>query len=99
MRLRVARSAAADLDEIWIFSARNSSLEAAEHLVNMLTSRFETIVSHPGIGRDRADLGENVRVLVAGSYRIYYRQERNGIIRVLHLRHAARDETKLFGPK
>jgi plasmid stabilization system protein ParE len=99
MKLRIARSAAADLDEIWIHTARSRSFEAAEHLVSLLMGRFGTIASHPGIGKERADLGENVRALVAGSYRIYYRQERNGIIRMLHVRHAARDETKLFGPK
>ena len=62
-------------------------------------SGFEIIVSHPGIGRDRPDLGEDVRSLAAGSHRIYYRQERKGIVRVLHIQHAARNEARLFGQK
>jgi hypothetical protein len=36
MTLRIARGVAADLDEIWIYAARSYSLEAAEHLVNLL---------------------------------------------------------------
>jgi hypothetical protein len=36
MTLRIARGVAADLDEIWIDAARSYSLEAAEHLVNLL---------------------------------------------------------------
>jgi plasmid stabilization system protein ParE len=96
MKLRLARSAIADLDGIWIYVARNQNVEAAGRLVNLLMRRFTTIVSHPGLGRRRADLGENIRSLVAWSYRIYYRQERKGIVRVLYVKHAARDETKLF---
>jgi plasmid stabilization system protein ParE len=69
MRLRVARGAAADLDEIRMHVARARSPEAAER---------------------------DVRALVAGSYRIYYHRPRKGIVRTLHIRHAARDETKLF---
>ena len=95
----LACSAIADLDEVWIYTARNQNIEAAERLVNLLMNRFTTIASHPGVGRRLVDLGENIRSLVAGNYRLYYRKERKGIVRVLYVRHAARDETKLFGPK
>ena len=99
MKLRIARGAATDPDETWIYAARSYSLKATEHLVNLPGSRFEIIVSHPSIGRDRPDLGEEVRSLVAGSYRIYYRQEKKGIVRVLHIKQSAPHETKFFGQK
>jgi plasmid stabilization system protein ParE len=76
MKLRIARSAVADLDEIWGYVASSQSIEAAERLVNLLASRFSAIAGHPGLGRSRAELGEGIRSLVAGNYRIYYRQER-----------------------
>ncbi len=34
--------------------------------------------------------------LPVGNHRIYFRQEKKGIVRILHVRHAARDEGKLF---
>ncbi len=62
-------------------------------------NRFEAIVKRPGLGRSRADLGDNIRSLVAGSYRIYYRLERKSTVRVLHVKHAARDEPQFSRQK
>jgi hypothetical protein len=35
-KLRVTRSAVADLDEIWLYIARNGSVEAAERVVDLI---------------------------------------------------------------
>ena|SRR6266496_3462963 len=97
MKLRVARSAVADLDGIWAFIANKEGIEVAERLVASLTSRFPLLARNPGIGRSRSDLREGLRSFPVASYRIYYRQEHQGIVRILHIRHAARDEAKLIG--
>lgn len=94
MKLRVARSAIVDLDGIWAYVAQNQSLEAAERLLNVITSRFSVPAKNPGMGRNRSELREGLRSFPVGSYRIYYRPERSGIVRILHIRHAARDEMK-----
>lgn len=94
-RLRVARSAVADLDEIWLYIARRESPEAAERFVNLLTGKFALLLSVPAAGRNRPELGDGVRSFPVRNYRIYYRHE-PGIVRVLHVRHTARDESKLI---
>jgi toxin ParE1/3/4 len=96
MTIRFARSAIADLDEIWIYVARNQSVDAAEGLLNALSNRFGVIAANPRIGRERSDLLPGVRSHVVGSYRIYYRLETKSVVRILHVRHAARDERRLF---
>jgi toxin ParE1/3/4 len=94
-RLRVARSAVSDLGEIWSYIAKRESVDAAERLLEFLTKRFALLAQHPGAGRKRDDLRAGLRSLPVGSYRIYYRQEKEGVVRILHVRHAARDEKAL----
>lgn len=68
-----------------------------ERLVGSLTGRFSFIAKNPGVGRLRSELREGLRSFPAGNYQIYYRQEKKDIVRILYVRHAARDEGKLFG--
>jgi toxin ParE1/3/4 len=95
-KLRVARSAVRDLDEIWAYLAEKESIEVAERFVGLLTGRFSFLAKNPGVGRRRSELREGLRSFPVRNYRIYYRQEKKGIVRILYVRHAARDERKLF---
>jgi toxin ParE1/3/4 len=97
MTLRVARSVIADLDEIWSYVAKGQSSDAAERLVHSLTSRFSFLAHNPAVGRKRSELQPGLRSFPVGNYRIHYRQDDSGVVRMLYLRHAARDEKKLFG--
>lgn len=96
MKVRVAHSAVRDLDAVWAYIATNESIETAERLVSSLTGRFSFIARNPGAGRSRAELREGLRSFSTGNYRICYRRETEGILRILHVRHAGRDESKLF---
>lgn len=58
---------------------------------------FPMIVLNPRIGRHRPNLGEGGRSLPISNYLVYYRRDKRGVIRILHVRHAARDEKKIFG--
>ena len=97
-RLRIARSAVADLDEIWLFIARGRSVEAAERVVDSLTSKFSLLGALPGIGLRRPELGPDIRSFAVRNYRIYYRQEKRSIVRILYVRHARRDKAILEFP-
>jgi toxin ParE1/3/4 len=92
MKLHVARSAVADLDEIWAYLAEKESIEIAERVVNSLVSRFGILAENPRLGRQRSDLADGLRSFPVGYYRIYYRPETSGVLRILYVRHAARQE-------
>lgn len=94
-KLRIARSAVADLDDIWLYIARRQSIEAAERVIGALTSKFSLLAASPGIGRRRPELGPDIRSLPVQNYRIYYRQEKRGVLRILYVRHAKREESNL----
>jgi len=57
---------------------------------------FPLLAANPAMGRHRPNLGEAMRSFPVTNYRIYYRQDRRGGLRILHVKHAARDERKLF---
>jgi toxin ParE1/3/4 len=96
-RYTLAPSARFDLDEIWVYVAQKASVEAAERVVEVVADVFPLLAANPAMGRHRSDLGEAMRSFPITNYRIYYRQDKRGGVRILHVKHAARDEGKLFG--
>ncbi len=96
-KLRVARSAVSDLDEIWLYIAQKQSIETAEQVVSFLTSKFSLLAALPRIGRRRPELGVDIRSFPVQNYRIYYREEKRGIVRILYVRHGKREESRMFG--
>ena len=93
-RVRVTRDAERDLDEIWLHIARDN-VDAANHLVDELASRFVLIRSAPGMGRSRDELKPGIRSHSVGSYVIYYRVTR-AYVSILHVIHGARDPKRVF---
>jgi plasmid stabilization system protein ParE len=51
-KVRVTHDAKRDLDEIWLYIARDS-IDAANHVTDELTNRFAMIGSSPEMGRTR----------------------------------------------
>ncbi len=94
MKVRVSGPARRDLDEIWLFIARDS-LEIADQFVDALTEKFTKLAASPRIGRVRDDLSPGLFCFPIKSYLIFYQftESRLDIVRVLH---AARDTKVVF---
>jgi plasmid stabilization system protein ParE len=54
-RARILRSAVKDLDEIWLYIARDS-IDAAEKMIQRIEEASEKLASMPGMGQKRDDL-------------------------------------------
>jgi toxin ParE1/3/4 len=95
---RVAPRAEADLDEIWLYVAKESgSIEVSNRLTDILTDRFFVLAGFPYIGRSRdEDLGLGIRSSAVGEYVIVYRVENNDVL-ILRVVHGRRDLESLFG--
>jgi plasmid stabilization system protein ParE len=61
MKLRVARSAVAGLDEIWAYIANKEGIAVAERLVGSVTSQFPLLAKNPLADRGRPELREGLR--------------------------------------
>lgn len=90
---RLAPEAEGDLDEIWLYTAKESgSAEIADRLVDSITERFLLLSRHPHVGRARdADLRSGLRSFPVSRYIILYRVTDDNEVLVLHVFPAARD--------
>ncbi|MGE0211421.1 MAG: type II toxin-antitoxin system RelE/ParE family toxin [Parvibaculaceae bacterium] len=86
-RYRLSPRAETDLEEIWLYTFRNWSLEQADAYVSRFVAAFEDLGSEARKGRS-VDAREGYFKYAVGSHLIYYRRSRAGIdvIRVLHQR-------------
>lgn len=97
MAHRVAARAAADLDEIWYYVAKESSVEIAGRLIDSVTNRFLLLSTHPHLGRSREDdFGAGLRSFPVGEYVIVYCVEKADVL-ILRVAHGSRDIEALFG--
>ncbi len=92
--IRVAERAQEDLLEIWEYIARENP-ESAERQIQTFREKFELLLSHPLIGRERNEIFIGLRSFPAGRYIIFYQPMDYGI-EVLRVRHGASDLRGLF---
>jgi toxin ParE1/3/4 len=98
MTHRVAPRAEADLDDIWLYVAKESgSIEMANCFIDTITERFFTLACFPYIGRSREeDFGPGYRSLAVGEYVIVYCVENEDAL-ILRVVHGRRQLGALFG--
>jgi toxin ParE1/3/4 len=98
MAHRIAPRAETDLDDIWLYVARESaSIEIANRLIDTITDRFFVLGRFPYIGRSREeDLGPGYRSMPVGEYVVVYCVE-DGDALILRVVHGRRDLEALFG--
>jgi toxin ParE1/3/4 len=68
MAHRLAPQAAAELDDIWYYVAKESGITTADRLVDAITKRFHLLATHPHIGRQRDDLRPGLRGFPVSHY-------------------------------
>ena len=92
MGFRLAPEAEAELDDIWLYLARESgSTEIATRVIDAITVRFFLLAQHPQIGcRRDHDLRPNLRSFPVGEYVIVYRIDGEDAL-ILHVMRGSRD--------
>ncbi len=97
MAHRLSPEAAAELDDIWYYVAKESrSVARANRLVDALTARFYLLATFPHIGRRRDDLRPGLRSFPVGDYVIIYRIETADVL-ILHILHGRLDIAAALG--
>ena len=92
-RLRISNAARADLLDIWTYVAENNG-DAADHLIDEITTTFQTLLGHPKMGRRRDEFDAPIRSFPVRKYVIYYRLRDDGI-EIYRVYHSARDVERL----
>ena len=89
--------AEADLDNIWLYIAKESqSIERAELTPDRFSIVFSRLTSNPYMGRKRDDIRPGYRSFPVGSYIVFYRLIGADQILVLRVVHGRRDLEQVF---
>ena len=97
---QLSREAERDLDEAWLYIARESgSFDIATRVVGSIYRRFWFLGAHPYGGRSRDDLEPGLRSFPAENYIIVYeilKHAGDEQVHILRVVHSSRDLITLF---
>ncbi|MEK7408951.1 MAG: type II toxin-antitoxin system RelE/ParE family toxin [Acidobacteriota bacterium] len=94
-RIRLSRQARADLDDIWLYVARDRGPETADAVIDAITERFLLIAQMPRAGCRRDELAPGLRSFPADQHVIYYTRRPSGVV-ILRVLHGGRDAPTVF---
>jgi toxin ParE1/3/4 len=95
--LHISSEAEADLDDIWLYAAKESqSIEHAEMLLDHFGVFFSHLARNPYLGRQRDEIRPGYRSFPVGSYVVFYRLVAAEEILVLRVIHGKRDVEEIF---
>lgn len=90
MGYKISVKAAEDIENIWLYTFENWSLEQADRYVALIFDDIEYLAGNPTAGKDFSQVRKNYRCSKVKSHIVFYRyaesQNDIEIIRVLHQR-------------
>jgi len=96
-RYKLTNEAVKDLEEIWIYTYQNWSVEQADRYYNLIIDEIEFLSSNPLSGRSMDYIKEGYRVSKVKSHLVFYKIITNAaieIIRILHQRMDVKNRMK-----
>ena len=97
MSYRLSPSAEAQLDDIWLYIARESgSVDTAIRIVQNIVDCFWLLARSPRMGRRRPDLSPELRSFAAGDYVLLYSIEDGDVVLIHCVFHGSRDIESFF---
>lgn len=94
-RLQITPLAQDDMADIREYSLTNFGAMAARLYLDGIGEAFAKIVKRPSIGAPEGRFGDGVRRYTYKSHRIYYRDDRAGLM-IIRILHHARDAQRAF---
>lgn len=89
MSYKISVKAAEDIEQIWLYTVDNWSVEQADRYINLIFDEIEYLAANPGSGKDYSHTRQDYRCSKVKSHLIFYKHAETHdieIIRVLHQR-------------
>ena len=82
----ISNKAVSDLEEIWLYTLENWSIEQADRYYNLIFDEIHFICKNLNSGKSKEHIRKGYRASKVNSHLIFYRIEKNivEIIRILH---------------
>ncbi len=88
MVYRISKLASRDIEEIWLYTYKNWSVEQADRYYNLIIDEIEYLAEHPYAGKDYGEIRRGYRGSIIKSHLIFYKINQKvseiEVIRVLH---------------
>ncbi len=92
MKYRLSNKAEQDLENIWLYTFENWSLEQADRYTNNILDEIEYISYNPLPGKDYSHIRKGYKCVKVKSHIIFYRlREQEGIIEIIRVLHQRMD--------
>ncbi len=87
-KIRLARTAENDLEEIWLYTVSQWSLEQADKYTALIEKSMRLLLENPYLGKPRPDVKKGYRALHVEKHLIFYRvsDEYIDVLGIPHIR-------------
>lgn len=90
MTYRISREAHIDLENVWLYTFKNWSIEQADRYINLIINEIEYLADNPHSGQDYQNIRKGYFRSQVKSHLIFYRINHKineiEVIRILHQR-------------
>ncbi len=87
----ITKKALTDLEEIWLYTLENWSLEQADRYYNLIIDEVEFICNDANSGKPMNHIRQGYRASKVKSHIIFYRVSKENIIEVIRILHERMD--------
>lgn len=91
MSYKISVKASEDIENIWLYTFENWSLEQADRYVNLLIDEIEYLANNPNSGKDFKHIRKSYRCSKVKSHLIFYRLSEKKYIEVIRVLHERMD--------
>jgi len=87
----ISKKALIDLEEIWVFTYENWSIEQADRYYNLIISEIEYICKHPNSGISYSTIKDGYKASKVKSHLIFYKLDSKNSIEIIRILHQSMD--------
>ena len=91
LNYRISNKAVSDLDEIWIYTFKNWSVQQADRYYNLIISEIEYLSANPDSGKSMEHIRKGYKSSKVKSHLIFYKLNTNNIVEVIRILHQQMD--------
>ncbi|MBP1672836.1 MAG: type toxin-antitoxin system RelE/ParE family toxin [Bacteroidetes bacterium] len=96
MEYKIREKALEDLENIWLYTLKNWSIEQADRYYNLIFDEIEYVAAFPLSGRDFSIIRKNYRYTKVESHIIFYKYFKNKEIEVVRILHKNMEIEQIF---